>query len=65
MRLPEAFDASVTERLNAHWFLNLAEAKEKMEDWRKCCNEERPHGAIEHKAPVTLLNPDGATSLPS
>ena len=53
------------ECLNAHWFLSLADAQEKMEDWRKYYNEERPHGAIGHRAPVALLNPDGATSPPS
>lgn len=28
-------------------------------------NEVRPHGAIGHKAPISLLNPDGAASPPS
>ena len=30
------------ECLNAHWFLSLADAREKLEDWRKYYNEERP-----------------------
>jgi transposase InsO family protein len=34
-----------TECLNAHWFLSLADAKEKVEDWRKYYNKERSHGA--------------------
>jgi putative transposase len=34
------------ERLNAHWFLSLADARKKLEDWRRYYNEERPHGAI-------------------
>jgi putative transposase len=46
--------------LNAHWFLSLADAREKMEDWRKYYNEERPHGAIGQKAPIMLLNHHGA-----
>jgi putative transposase len=50
--------------LNAHWFLTLADAAEKMEDWRRYYNEVRPHAAIGHKAPISLLNPDGATSPP-
>ena len=37
------------ECLNTHWFLSLADAREKMEDWRKYYNEERPHGAIGQK----------------
>jgi len=49
----------------AHWFLTLADAAEKMEDWRKYCNEVHPHGAIGHRVPISLLNLDGATSPPS
>ena len=37
------------ECLNAHWFLSLADAQKKLEDWRKYYNEERPHGAIGQK----------------
>jgi putative transposase len=37
-------------------------AKEKMEDWRKYYNEDRPHGAIGNKPPIMLLNHDGAAS---
>jgi putative transposase len=40
-------------------------AREKMEDWRKYYNEERPHGAIGNKPPIMLLNYDGAASPPS
>ena len=40
----EAFNGRFrAECLNAHWFLTLADAKEKMEDWRKYYDEERPH----------------------
>lgn len=49
---------------NAHWFLSLADAREKLEDWRKYYNEERPHGAIGHKASMTLLNLGGAARPP-
>jgi transposase InsO family protein len=38
---------------------------QKLEDWRKYYNEERPHGAIGQKTPITLLNHVGATSPPS
>ena len=42
----EAFNGRFrAECLNAHWFLSLADAREKMEDWRKYYNEERPHGS--------------------
>ncbi|MBB2688815.1 UNVERIFIED_ORG: transposase InsO family protein, partial [Rhizobium etli] len=31
-------------------------AREKMEDWRRYYNEERPHGAIGNKVPISLVN---------
>ena len=62
----EAFNSRFrAECLNAHWFLSLADAREKMEDWRRYYNEERPHGAIGHKPPIMLLNHHGAASPPS
>ena len=46
----EAFNGRFrAECLNTHWFLSLADAQEKMEDWRRYYNEERPHGAIGQK----------------
>jgi putative transposase len=57
----EAFNGRFrAECLNAHWFLSLADAQKKLEDWRKYYNEERPHGAIGNKTPNMLLNHDGA-----
>lgn len=39
----EAFNGRFrTECLNQHWFLSLADAAEKLEAWRRYCNEERP-----------------------
>jgi transposase InsO family protein len=50
------------ECLNAHWFLTLADAREKVETWRRDYNEVRPHSAIGYKVPSALHNPGGATS---
>jgi putative transposase len=62
----EAFNGRFrAECLNAHWFLTLADAQEKMEDWRRYYNEERPHGAIGNLTPIMLLNHDCAASPPS
>ena len=62
----EAFNGRFrAECLNTHWFLTLADAREKMELWRRHYNEERPHGAIGDKTPITLHNPDGAIGPPS
>ena len=38
--------------------------EKRLEDWRKYYNEERPHGAIGKKPPITLLNPGDASSPP-
>jgi len=62
----EAFNGRLrAERLNAHWFLILADAREKLEDWRKDYNEVRPHRAIGNKPPVCLMTPAGASSPPA
>lgn len=50
--------------MNAHWFLTLADAREKLEAWRSYYNEERPHGAIGNKVPISLQNPGGSASPP-
>jgi len=62
----EAFNGRLrAECLNAHWFLTLADAREKLEDWRKYYNEDRPHGAIGNKPPASLMNLAGASSPPT
>ncbi len=62
----EAFNGRFrAERLNQNWFPSLADAREKLEAWRRCCNEERPRGAIGYKPPILLMNPDGASGRPS
>jgi putative transposase len=59
----EAFNGRLrAECLNTHWFLTLADAREKLEHWRRHYNEVRPHGAIGNKAPITLMNRRDATS---
>jgi len=51
------------ECLNAHWFMSLDDAREKMEEWRRDYNEVRPHSAIGNKPPITLIN--GASTHPA
>ena len=61
----EAFNGRLrAECLNTHWFLTLADAEEKLEAWRRYYNEDRPHGAIGHKPPISLQNHGGAPSPP-
>ena len=59
----EAFNSKLrSECLNAHWFLTLADSREKLETWRRYYNEELPHSAIGYNVPIALHNPGGATS---
>nr|ALU64384.1 Mobile element protein [Rhizobium leguminosarum bv. viciae] len=61
----EAFNGRFrAEYLNQHWFLTLADARQKMEVWRTYYNVERPHGAIGNKVPISLVNSGRATSPP-
>lgn len=52
------------ECLNAHWFLTLDDARQKMEHWRRDYNEVRPHSAIGTKVPILLMNGSGASHPP-
>jgi len=62
----EAFKSKLrSECLNAHWFLSLQDACEKLEAWRRHYNEERPHSAIGNIPPIILANSDGETSPPT
>ena len=59
----EAFNSKLrSECLNAHWFMSLADAQEKLEAWRRHYNEDRPHSAIGYNVPIALHYPGGAAS---
>lgn len=61
----EAFNSKLrSECLNTHWFMTREDACEKLEEWRKYYNEERPHSAIGNIPPIMLVNSDGETSPP-
>jgi putative transposase len=48
----ESFNASLRkECLNAHWFQTLEEAQDRIEQWRKEYNEERPHSSLGNLTP--------------
>lgn len=56
----EAFTGKLRQECpSAHWFLTLADAREKMEAWRRFCTEDRPHSAIGYKVPIALTEPGG------
>ena len=43
----ESFNGRLRDEcLNAHWFLSLADAKAKIEAWRRQYNESRPHTSL-------------------
>ena len=59
----EAFNCRLrAECLNAHWFISMADAKEKLESWRRDYNDQRAHGAIGNKTLISLAFSDFVTS---
>lgn len=52
----ESFNGSFRDEcLNAHWFLSLRDAKEKIEAWRKDYNEYRPHSSLNNLTPAEFI----------
>ena len=48
----ESFNGTFrAECLDAHWFQNLADAKQIIETWRREYNESRPHRALANRTP--------------
>jgi putative transposase len=61
----EAFNSKLRAKcLNAHCFMDFADAREKLKAWRRDYNEARPHSAISYNVPIDLHIPGGATSPP-
>lgn len=53
----ELFNGSFRDEcLNAHWFLSLEDAREKIESWRMDYNHFRPHSSIGDAAPAEFAN---------
>lgn len=52
------------ECLNAHWFMSLDDAKQKMESWRTDYKEVRPHSAIGNKPPISLTSGSAVPATP-
>ena len=43
----ESFNGKFREEcLNEHWFLSLADAQQKSDEWRQVYNERRPHSSL-------------------
>ncbi|WP_371260724.1 integrase core domain-containing protein [Martelella sp. AD-3] len=63
--MPESGHVSMATSVASAPEATLADAREKLEDWRKHYNEDRPHSAIGYNVPIALHNPGGAVSPPS
>jgi putative transposase len=63
----ESFNATVRlECLGRFWFLDLDDAREKVEEWRIEYNEVRPHSAIGDRTPLSLIHqPRQSTEAPT
>jgi putative transposase len=62
--LIEAFNGRLrAECLNEHWFLNLADARDRLDAWREDYNGTRPHGSLENMTPEEFAQWDG--NMPS
>ena len=53
------------ECLNASWFQNLWDARNKIEAWRKEYNEERPHSSLGYATPAAFAARVGALRSPT
>ena len=42
---------ALMECLNQHWFLTLADARAKIDQWRVMYNHERPHSRLGYRTP--------------
>lgn len=48
----ESFNGRLRDEcLNANWFVNLADAREKIERWRREYNADRPHSSLAYRTP--------------
>lgn len=53
------------ECLNQHWFLDLADARQLIEEWRVDYNEVRPHSGLNDYSPLEFARQSGADGGPS
>ena len=61
----ESFNGRLRDEcLNAHWFVNLADAKLKVESWRQEYNEERPHSALSYRTPDEMAKSGRGPAIP-
>jgi hypothetical protein len=49
------------ECLNENWFIDLADAREKIAEWRHDYNERRPHSSLQYRTPVEFAMQSAAS----
>jgi putative transposase len=49
------------ECLNENWFIDLADAREKIKQWRQDYNEKRPHSSLQYRTPMEFAKLSAAT----
>ena len=60
----ESFNGRLRQEcLNQHWFLSLADAQARLDDWRKDYNEQRPHSALDNRTPSEFAKNFSQASL--
>ena len=53
----ESFNGKLRDEcLNTNWFLDLADAQERIELWRRDYNEVRPHSSLGYLSPIEYIN---------
>ena len=56
----EAFNGRLrAEFLDEHWFLSVADAQDRIEQWRLDYNANRPHGALGYRTPLEVARSSG------
>jgi putative transposase len=45
------------ECLNENWFCDLADAREKITQWKEDYNEKRPHSSLQYRTPSGVRSP--------
>lgn len=62
----ESFNGKMREEcLNEHWFVDLADAREKIEAWRVDYNTQRPHSALGYLTPAEFAHRAAALRSPT
>jgi len=54
--MPKALMADCVMSVYTNWFMNLKQARNIIEDWRRDYNEVRPHSSLKNMTPMEYAN---------